>query len=208
MIDFDAFLPLILPNCANAPEPLIFQALRQAAIRFCERTRTWKGRDIIETDGCDPEPIGVPNDSVLYEVAACSQGRHPLEPITLDRLAHERPHWHIEEILCEYGSRWYICPEPGTIIAIPRCSGLLHVEYVLKPSATAQSLPNFLLDQYGTDISNGTAALVLAKPDESYGNPKLAAALGGAFEMRLGALSNMGSAGQQKAKARTRARMF
>lgn len=206
MIEFDAFMPLVITYCPTAPEPLVYQSLRQAAIRFCERTRTWKGHDTIQTDGIDPEPIAVPNDSVLYEVNFCHQGRKRLDPITLERLSHERPHWRFEDIGCEEGSRWYICPEPGTIFAIPRCAGFLHVEFTLKPSATAQSLPDFLLDQYGNDIANGAAALVLAKPDESFGDPKLAAALGGAFEMRLGALAGMGSAGQQKAKARTRAR--
>jgi hypothetical protein len=208
MIDFDAFLPLIEPNATNAPEPLIFQSLRLAAIRFCERTRLWRDSDTIVTDGVEEEPIAVPNDSVLFEVAACAQGRRHLTPITLAELAIRRPLWRTECVGGCDGSRWYVCPSWGTIWAIPRCPGTLTVETVLKPSATARTLPDFMLDQYGTDIARGASSLVLAKPNAAFGNAQLAMALGGMFEQRLGTLSNMGSAGQQKAKARTRARFM
>ena len=208
MIVFDAFLPLIEPNAVNAPEPMIFQSLRLAAIKFCERTRLWRDSDTITTNGIDPEPIGIPNDSVLFEVAACAQERRPLASITLAKLAEIHPLWRTDWIGGIGGSRWYVCPEWGTIQAVRRCPGILTVETVLKPSMTAEFLPDFLLHQYGTDIANGASALVLAKPNAAFGNMPLAAALGGMFEQRLGALSNMGSAGQQKARARTRARFM
>jgi hypothetical protein len=208
VIELEAFLRLVEINARAAPEPLILQSIRQAALRFCERTRLWRDYDTIDTDGADPEPISVPNDSVLFEVAACSQGCKVLDPITLDRLVHERPNWRTEPIGCTGGSRWYICPEFGTIQALPRCAGTLTIETVVKPCATADSLPDFLLEHYGQDIANGASALVLAKPNVAFGNPQLAAVLGGMFESRLGSLSNAGSAGQQKARARVRARML
>jgi hypothetical protein len=208
VIDLDAFLRLVEINALAAPEPLILQSIRQAALRFCERTRLWRDHDTIETDGVDPEPVSVPNDSVLFEVLSCSQGHKVLHPITFDRLARERPHWRHEGIGSTGGSRWYICPEFGTILALPRCSGVLHVEIVVKPSATADSLPDFLLEHYGQDIANGASALVLAKPDVAFGNMQLAGALNGAFETRLASLSTAGSMGQQKGRARVRARMM
>lgn len=208
MIDLDVFLHMIEINALAAPEPLILQSIRQAALRFCERTRLWRDSDIIRTDGADPEPISVPNDSVLFEVFACSQGHKALHPITFAKLAEERPHWRIEPVGNTGGSRWYICPEFGTIQAIPRCAGILVVETIVKPSATAESLPDFLFENYGQDIANGASAMVLAKPNVAFGNMQLAGALNGAFETRLASLSNAGSTGQQKGRAHTRARMM
>ena len=39
MKPIDDFLPLILPRAPGCPEPIAFDAIRQAAIEFCERTR-------------------------------------------------------------------------------------------------------------------------------------------------------------------------
>lgn len=208
MIDFDDFLHLIEPNAINAPEPLIFQSLRLAAIMFCERTRLWRGSDVIDTDGTNPEAVSVPTDSVLFEIAACAHGRRPLDPITIAELAHKRPTWRTEPVGASGFARWYVSPEWGTIQAVPLCAGCLTVEIVLKPSAHAESLPDFLLEQYGSDIADGASAMILAKPNASFGNPQLAAALGARFGQRLGTLSNMGSAGQQKGRARARARFM
>lgn len=214
MIDIDDFMPLVQINAPAAPEPLVRLSIRQAAITFCERTRMWKDHDIIETDGVDPEPITVPNDSVLFEVAACSQGcsEHErgkrLDPITIKRLAEEHPNWRHGPIGDWGGSRWFVCPEMGNILAVPRCRGVLTVETIVRPAVYADTLPDFLLEQYGVDIANGASALVLAKPEIAFSNPALAGALAMLFSQRLGALSNMGSTGQQKARARVRAQMM
>lgn len=207
MIDFDDFLPLIEPNAAAAPEPVMTRCLRRAAIRFCERTRLWRASDTITTDGLNPEAISLPTDSVLFEIADCSIDGRPLDPTSIGDLAKERPGWRTEDVGCG-GARWYISPEFGTVQAVPRSSGTISVDCVVKPSMRAQTLPDFLFDLYGEDIAGAAAGYVLTTPDAAFANPQLGSALIQIFEARLVTLSDMGRRGQQKARARSRAKFF
>jgi hypothetical protein len=205
MRDLDDFLPLVQPFVAAAPEPTIFRHLRDAATRFCERTRLWRDCDTITTTGVDAEPISVPLDATLYEIARCFLDGRRLDPTSLDDLADERPTWRTDEVGCG-GARWFVCPQPGTVQAAPRSSGTLRVETILKPSRDARTLPDFLFDLYGREIAAGAAARTLLMPDTAYANPSLGAALETDFTVALDRLTGAGLRGQQRAPVRTRAR--
>ncbi len=222
MIEIEEFIPRVQVEAPAAPEPLIERAIRQAAIRFCERTRLWRDHDTIGTDGEDAETIAVPSESVLYEVAACAiappflhdastppplHNAIPLTPISMDDLSARWPNWRIMPI-GGFGARHYVCPHFGSIQAIPRSSGTLIVEFILKPISEAQLLPDFLHRFYADDIAAGAAGIVLATPGKEFANPGLAMAMTKKFESRLGALSNMGERGQQRAISRTKARFL
>jgi hypothetical protein len=205
MRDIDDFLTLVLPFAGAAPEPLVVRAIRDAAMLFCERTRTWQGEDTIATTGEEAEPISVPADAVLFEISSCAMDGKPLDPVTLKWLASERPDWRTREMNGER-ARWYVAPQRGTIQAVPRVAGTLLVEYVCKPSATALTLPDFLLDEYGPTIADGAAGMLLIMPNTTFGNPQLGAALYAKFVAKLDTLSNAGSRGQQGGRTRTRGR--
>jgi hypothetical protein len=203
--DLDDFQTLVLPFAAGAPEPLIFRCLRDAATDFCQRTKLWRCADTIVTTGAYPEDIPVPPDSVLYEIASCAMDCQPLDPITLAELTKKMPDWRTRDIGCE-GARWYVSPDRGTIQAVPRSSGVMLVEYVCKPAATATTLPDFLLDEYGQTIADGAAGALLILPNQTFANPQLGAALTQRFQTKLDSLSNAGVRGQQAGRTRTRGR--
>lgn len=207
MMDIDDFLVLVEPNAVNAPEPLVTRCIRDAAIRFCERTRLWRKNDSFDTDGEYPEKLGVPNDAVLFEIAKCSIDGEPLDPISVDDLADRRPDWRTEDV-GSGAARWYVSPDFGTIQPVPRSSGTLTIEYILRPSAAAATLPDFLYSLYGQDIANGASGKVLVTPGQSFANPQLGAALTAMFESRLNTLSDAGRRGQQRARARSRGSFF
>lgn len=207
MRDIDDFLPLVLPYAGSAPEPLMVRCLRTAATKFCERTKLWKCTDTIITTGNDAEPISLEPDSVLYQISSCAIDDRPLDPITLNELAKKSPNWRTAEIGCAAAS-WYVAPERGSIQAVPRSSGTLFVEFIAKPAATALTLPDFLLDEYGDDLANGAAGELLIMPNMAFANPQLGAGLISLFESRLNSLSNEGIRGQQGGRTRTRGRYF
>lgn len=207
MIDIDDFQTLVLPFAGNAPEPLVMRAIRDAAVKFCERTKLWRDTDTIETTGADPEPIAVPPDSILYEIASCSIDGTPLDPITLPELAKRSPDWRTDDIGCA-SARWYVAPERGTIQAVPRSAGTLFVEFIVKPTAKAQTLPDFLLEEYGQTIADGAAGSLLIMPNMAFANPQLGAGLVARFQSDLDSLSNAGVRGQQGGRTRTRGQYF
>ena len=214
----DDFLPKILPNipAPGAPDPLVETCLNEAIIKFCEKTFLWRTTFQKDTDGTAAETVVVPDGSVLHEILRCSIGSKdssgvicnlaPLKPISLNDLADETPDWRTRAVGCESAS-WYVCPDIGTLQAVPRASGTLFAEIVLKPSAGATSYPDWLYDQYANTISEGAAAYVLTKPFE-FANPQLASALFTNFSMELDRLFAQGRRGQQRAPTHTRARYF
>jgi hypothetical protein len=207
MRDLEDFLPLIQPHAVSAPEPVIFRCLRDAAIRFCERTRLWRCFDTITTTGTDPEPISMPPDAVLFEIAACSIDGRPLDPISLMDLAGRHPNWRTADV-GSGGARYYVSPEFGTVQAVPRTAGTITVEFIGKPTADAQTLPDFLFDLYGPTIADGASGAVLLMPSTAFANPTLGAGLTARFEQKLDSLSGSGRRGQQRGPTRTRARFF
>lgn len=205
MRDLDDFLTLVLPFATGAPEPLVYRCLRDAATDFCQRTKLWRCTDTIITAGTDPEPLSVPPDAILYQIESCAIDGHPLDPITLPELAKKRPDWRTRDVGSE-GARWYVAPERGTVQAVPLTAGKLLVEFVCKPTATALTLPDFLLDEYGQTIADGAAGALLIMPNQTFANPQLGAGLTQRFQAKLDTLSNAGVRGQQAGRTRTRGR--
>ena len=222
MRDIDDFQTLVLPYAGNAPEPLVLRCIRDAAVRFCERTKLWRSTANIVTTGENPETVTVPTDSVLYMISACSLvetdtdpdtmvttivGGLPLEPTTLPELSQKYPNWRTDDIGCA-GPKWYVAPDRGKIQMVPRTAGTMFVETIVKPTATAQTLPDFLLDEYGQTIADGAAGSLLLMPNMAFANPQLGAGLVARFQSNLDSLSNAGVRGQQGGRTRTRGRFF
>ena len=207
MIDIDDFQTLVLPFAGNAPEPLVMRAIRDAAVTFCERTKMWRSTATIVTAGERAETITVPTDSILYRISSCALDDEPLDPITLPELATKRPNWRTDDIGCE-GAKWYVAPDRGTIQPVPRSSGTMFVEFIVKPTATAATLPDFLLNEYGQTIADGAAGELLIMPNMAFANPQLGAGLVARFQSALDSLSNEGVRGQQGGRTRTRGSYF
>lgn len=235
MTDLDDFMPEAMVYAPNAPEPLVQRCLREAATRFCERTRLWRSTATIVTNGQQAEIIPPPADGQVYEVLSCSifdswiddedddgddggdndndetietcTESRPLWPKSLDWLSKHRPDWRVETVSAGV-ARWYVCPDFGLIQPVPRTMGNLFVEFAVKPTAAATTLPDFMFNMYAEVIGIGAAAKILSVPDKSFANPDLAVALASMFDRRLGGLAASGFAGQQQAPARSRGRFM
>lgn len=208
MKDIEDFISLVTPYAPSAPEPVVLRALRDAAVRFCERTRMWRVRDQFTTSGAFPEPISMHEDAVLYEIESCSLDGRNLDPIALDHLDVERPGWRDDDIGASGLARWFVSPELGTVQAVPRSSGVLAVQVICKPKAGAATLPDFLFDLHREEFAHGAAARVLMTPSETFANPQLAAVLESKFEGRMTIIRNATARGQQKAPRRTKPQYF
>lgn len=206
MRDLDDFLPLILPYAPNAPEPIVFRCLRDAAIRFCDRTELWRSSDTITTDGLNPEPISMPPDAILAKIVTCAIDGIALDPVSIVDLSRDRPDWRTEDVGTG-GASWYVSPDFGTVQAVPRASGTITVDFIAKPTVDALTLPDFLFDHYGQVLADGAAGAVLLMPG-SFSNPQLGAGLSARFENKIDGLFNAGRRGQHRAPTHTRGRYF
>ena len=82
MRDIEDLLPNVLPYAPGCAEPTAVQHLRDAAVRFCERTRCWRFIDTFQTTGEHYEILAVPSEAVLFEIEWAKFNERDLEPIT------------------------------------------------------------------------------------------------------------------------------
>lgn len=201
MRDIEDLLPNVLPYTPGCAEPTAVKHLRDAAERFCKRTRCWRFIDKFQTRGDHHEIVAVPADASLFEVEwARFEGRE-LEPIT-----PQADTYHMQE---GYTQPMYITQVNPTCLSIePHAVGLLEVSMFLFPAPTALELPDFLVTDYGLDLANGALATLLLLPNQPFTSPQLAAVYEGKFQQALDKNFAQNMRGQQRARKRTKPNFF
>lgn len=205
MKPIDDFLPLILPRAPGCPEPIAFDAIRQAAIEFCERTRIWRDTDQFMAD--EFGDIFAPAQSVVYQIEDARFDGRRLTPIGVQDLNGMYPD-------CDWTTKTGEQPQyvtqlhPDTIKVVPSMSGMVTLTLLLKPTNNAQELPDFIFDQYARTIADGALAEILMIPGQPYTNPQGGAMYSQRFQQRLDSLQVQGLKGQQCAPIHTKASFF
>ena len=205
MKPIDDFLPLILPRAPGCPEPIAFDAIRQAAIEFCERTRIWRDTDQFMAD--EFGDIFAPAQSVVYQIEDARFDGRRLIPIGVQDLNGMYPD-------CDWTTKTGEQPQyvtqlhPDTIKVVPSMSGMVTLTLLLKPTNNAQELPDFIFDQYARTIADGALAEILMIPGQPYTNPQGGAMYSQRFQQRLDSLQVQGLKGQQCAPIHTKASFF
>ena len=205
MKPIDDFLPLILPRATGCPEPIAFDAIRQAAIEFCERTRIWRDTDQFMAD--EFGDIFAPAQSVVYQIEDARFDGRRLIPIGVQDLNGMYPD-------CDWTTKTGEQPQyvtqlhPDTIKVVPSMSGMVTLTLLLKPTNNAQELPDFIFDQYARTIADGALAEILMIPGQPYTNPQGGAMYSQRFQQRLDSLQVQGLKGQQCAPIHTKASFF
>lgn len=205
MTDLDAFLPNIRPYAPGVADPTAYFAIRQAAIEFCERTKLWRFADEFMVSDAT-EPLVAPVGSVVHDIEVTLFNGAELAAKTPAWLDEHCAGWRAGALT---GQPAYVTQtEPNTITLVPWQAGTVNLSLWLKPAQNADELPDFIADQYRQVIANGALSYILVIPNQSFTNPDMGNAFGGAFQQKLDTLSNKGSTGQQRARARTRASFF
>jgi len=204
MKPLDPILKIVLPRANHCPEPIAIDAIRTAAITFCERTKLWRSSDKFKvSNGCNV--VAVPYGAVLHQIESARFDGNPLEPVSLSWLEENYPHWREVEGI---GAKYITQVEPGTVRVVPSASGELALTTILKPSNDAEELEDFLIDLYARTLADGALAEILAIPGQMFSNPDLAVYYGNRFERELSWLSSQYVRGQQRAPIRITPQFF
>jgi hypothetical protein len=204
MIELDVFLPKILPYAPGCPEPTAFANIIKAAQTFCERTRLWRDRDQFNVTPTSCNVVCAPDGADLLEIESARFNGCLLEPIALADLEAKHPTW---PQMSAGEARWFTQTEPGSVLLVPTCTGTLELSTLLRPSDTADQLPDFF-SQYTQAIADGALADILMLPKQTFSDPQSAQFYAMRFENRINELFNRTIQGQQRAPVRSRARFF
>lgn len=176
------FLPLVMPWVQGAPQMGIRAEIVRSAVRFCDLTGVW-------TENADPinvvaathtyaitNPVSVTNAQPVMVKQAKYDG-DKLNPTTPAELATLSADWQDTTgtptkfyQISQATIRLYPIPETGDALT----DGLeLYVTY--KPTLSATTVPDFLLNHYGFGIAAGAISALLSMPGRSWTNLDLAA---------------------------------
>ena len=205
MTDHDVFLPTIMPYAPGCPEPTARAGIIRAAREFCRRTRLWRDSDQFTVTPTSCNVVCAPDGADLFEIESASLNGRKLEPISVGDLDRDVVDWRN---LTADGARWITQVEMGSVLVVPRASGTLSLSVFLQPAEEADQLPDFLAQHYRSVIADGALAEILMTPGQPFTAPDRAQFYSMRFENRLGGLSTMSIAGQQRAKLRTRPHFF
>lgn len=205
MKDLDDFYPQILPWAPGCPEPTVRNAIVQACITFCERTRLWRAEDSFGVTADLNTFVCVPSTAQLIEIEQATFNDEPLDPIALRELNYRIPQWRTDT---STQPRYVTQVAPDTVQVVPTATGTLKLYMTLKPADEAEQVPDFLVDKHRRLIAAGALTDILMLPGQPFTNPDLAAAYNGRWQSRLDSLFNQNIKGQQRAKARVRPSFF
>lgn len=173
----DKFISRLNQDVQGAPIEMMRQALVDAAVEFCERTRLWneiQDAQLLVNANADYE-LDLPSKARLLSVEEVWCGIRELKPITMHALQTVMPDWQTRtapEPLYYNAAfdmdTFRVYPTPADVIGAK-----LRIKGSFQPSDDADSLPDFLWNRYRSGIISGAKATLMAKPAVVWANPAL-----------------------------------
>lgn len=211
MRDIDELLPQVLPYAPRVPEPTAIRFIRECAIEICTVGKQWRVTDSFPVMDPESEGLCTEPDAAIISIEAASLDGQKLKPATIAWLDANVDAWESATVE-EAGTAKYITQlTPNTVTVTPKATGMLSARFVLKPSLTATTLPDFLIDEHGIIIGKGAAGRILTMPRQDNPEevvPQVGVGLLNEFNRFLDTLRTSASKGQQGAVRRSRATWF
>lgn len=189
--------PYVTPYVTGCPDPMIVQALRQAAREFSEYTRDYR----------ETLSVTLAADTATYDVGAMvSEGAMFLriervirnsdgEPVTPFKAADydvDRPGWEIETgpAVCSYT----LADPVGVVRVYPipddDIDDTLSVTVSLMPTISASTILDRFGNQHAEYLGYGAAGILMLQPQKPWSNPQGGAFYAGKFAERMSQVRN------------------
>lgn len=207
LADFERF---VLPLVEGAPAPAVEDAILDAAVEFCTRTRLLRVflDPLTLVPGTTEYELDPPEaDTQIVDVTAAWLPEGQIDPATRPELEELFPDgwaWRQAGTTAEV-SRFY-CRLPGFIQLVPaltvKAPRALRLEVAYAPTRTARELADVLLNRYAEQLASGALAR-LHQHKAGYADPSRAAAYLTAFDRACAGFADEGARGFAKRRMRT-----
>ena len=155
MRDIDDLLPEVMMHAPACPEPVALKHIRDAAREFCARTRMWREQEILTVSTPECEAIWPHQDVRIVGIERSMLDGYPLEAKTIGWLDANVPRWTAYDGASV--ARYITQLNHNTVTVVPKVAGQLDVRLVLQPSRDATTIPEFLVEDFGSEIGAAAA---------------------------------------------------
>jgi hypothetical protein len=204
-MEWDEFLPHVLPSVKGCPDQIALDAIIRAARKFCRKTLVWNYP-------CDP--VLTTNGLAAY-VLQIGEGQELLKLLTVE--VDEREHDVVEASFGRREARKSSCkriayiagPQDVLLHPAPHADGLeLVVDVAVMPALNAPEWPDDLA-QYVEDIAHGAVSILkLEGSTDDWGDPDGAAVRETIFKDRMSTVGWQVSQGMGHRARRGRIQAF
>lgn len=217
---YTSFIPEVLPFCDGAPEKVIINAIRNAAIEFCDKSWIYI---------FNMPPIGVtanvqdvvinaalPAATAIAKVIQGYWNAQPIDAITRAEIVDEDATWRTRTgtSVCKYLIKdgytiASLMPIPSKTVAAGGGNTImvngLSFTLALKPTRASLNVPDWLYELYLEDIAHGALARMYAMPKKAWTNANLAGTHKGKFDDAISAARVVASRSFTRSQNRNRA---
>ena len=173
---YEAFLPEVMPDLPGCPEPMVINAIRNAAIEFCERSWAWRV-DLDPIDAIANQAVydlSPPNSSVVCHVIYVDFMGKQLFPATPDQL---NDIWRGWRTVKNVQPTYFFLPDQRTIqlVAAPSAATVaaVNMTVALKPTRTSKGLETVVYEEYAEGIAHGAKARLNAQINKEWTDKEL-----------------------------------
>lgn len=203
---WSSFYPACLSELPGIPLAMLDHWLRNVAVEFCERTKSW----VVDLTPMDtvaeqmPYAITVPTDSELVDIRSVWYKGIKIEPKSPYFLEEKYGDWQ-----AEVGSPAYYTQQSSDdvqLVPAPNAveTDAIKIKVSLRPADDATGLDNWLYVGWNKKISAGAKGRLMAMDKKPWTNPTLAAFYLQQFEDAVLSATSSSSMGQVRARPRSK----
>lgn len=183
---FSTLAPKVNASAPGCPYPLVVEAIRDAAIRVCERTLAWRYEQppLTLTPGRAEYKFASPVDTVVQAVFSASLNDSPLVAQSLDAATERYPRWPVTttdpDEIAGQGSEPRAITQVGTgsFVVLPAPDAErpyeLRLVYALKPSRDATGMDEVVFNEYEDAVYHNALQHLLVMPGVEWSDRELA----------------------------------
>lgn len=188
---FDQFYPYILVDVIGCPNPVVDNALRIAAREFCQTTkaiREWSD-PVIAAGGETLLYFDLPNGQELVKVikANVNDDIDGYEVISYKDLPND---WQAATPESIGNKVAQLDQETYRVFPTPVAGDVITLQIATKPTATATTVHDDLVDRFADAIAAGTKARLMTSAGMAWSNPALAGVFRNQFDAAMRSAAN------------------
>lgn len=185
--DYKSLITLINPSVPGCPQETMFQYIRNAAIRACERTLAWRYEEPVFnlTPGVYKYAYRKPFYTEVHAVFTTTLNDYPLNTLTLEQALDQYPGWASKyttsQDIAEYGSEprsvTQLNPHEYIVLPLPDAAKTYAIRliYALKPTRDSTGMDEEIFSDLEEVIMHGTLQHLLVLPNTNWSDRELAA---------------------------------
>jgi hypothetical protein len=181
-VSLEAFVPQVIIELPQCPEPVALAEIRNAVIELCDRALVWRE---------DIDPLTLELGEAVYDLDTPPQARvatvmdiatddnRMLMPVDQEWLIRFDPSWRTRTGRVD----WFTQPDSETlrVIRVPEDPLTLFITCAFAPTRNGNLIPSYVFEQYLEVIKYGAWARLMVQPSKPWTNLQLAMRYGQLF---------------------------